>query len=390
MSALFLRGALAALLLSPSGVPAYAAPAPAPLPPNYRPALDTTEGGLWQAFDQFEQELKLSPSLVKDEALNAYVRKVACDLAGPQCPALRVYVVNDATPNAFCAPNGMIVVWTGLLLRSQSEAELAFVLGHEITHYTNRHSLLNLEKQTRTAGLISILSLGSVAVSGVASLIAVGALASYSRDQERDADAGGFDLAIAKGYDPRQGAAFWAKTSEEEKANPKRTRSSPYIASHPATRERLDTLTKRATEIEAQTHANVVGADAHRAATAGLRATWLQEELNRGQYADSIVMINQLLRTEQASAELQYFLGEAYRRRSGDGDLDNARKAYQAAIEAGDAPVEVYRGVGLVALKTGQNDMARDAFGKYLTLAPEAGDRAMIQFYLMGVGESQP
>ena len=386
---LLARSAAAALLL-PVALLAHAAPATAPLPPNYRPALDTAEGGPWQAFDQFEQELKLSPLLVRDEALNTYVRKIACDLAGSQCSCLRVYVVNDATPNAFCAPNGMIVVWTGLLLRSQSEAELAFVLGHEITHYTNRHALLNFQKETRTAGLISILSLGSVAVSGIASLIAVGALASYSRDQERDADAGGFDLAVAKGYDPRQGAAFWAKTSEEEKANPKRTRPSPYVASHPATKERLETLTKRATEIEAQTHASVVGADAHRAATAGLRAMWLQEELNRGQYADSIAMINQLLTTEQASGELHYFLGEAYRRRSGDGDLDNATKAYQAAIEAGDAPVEVHRGVGLVALKKGQNDIARDAFGKYLALAPEAGDRAMIQFYLMGVGESQP
>jgi predicted Zn-dependent protease len=383
-----LKRSLAAFFLSTASFSSDAATS-TPLPPNYRPALNSLEGGLWQALDQTEQDLRLSPLLVKDEALNEYVRKIACDLAGPQCPSLRVYVVNDATPNAFCAANGMIVVWTGLLLRAQSEAELAFVLGHEISHYTNRHSVQNLERMTRTAGLVSFFSFGGIAVGGVAALIAIGSFASYSRDQEREADTGGFELAAANGYDPRLGASFFVKMGEEEKANPKRPRPSPYVASHPATSERLDTLNKRAVEIEAQTKANVAGGDTHRAATASHRAEWLEAELNRGQYADSLVVINQLIKTEPGSAELQYFLGEIYRRRNANGDLERASTAYQAAQAAGSAPFAVHRGLGLVALKAGQKDIARNAFEEYLARVPEASDRAMIQFYLQSIGGTQ-
>ena len=384
------RAGLPALFLSLMLCTAHAAPATGPLPPNYKPALDTAEGGLWRSFDEFEKEVRLSPLLVKDEALNAYVRKIACDLAGPHCPSLRVYVVNDATSNALCAPNGMILVWTGLLLRAQSEAELAFVLGHEISHYVKRHSLLNFEKTRRSVGFLTVLNVATAGLASIGTLIAVGALASYSRDQEREADAGGFDLAVSRGYDPRQGALFWENVSKEEGANPNRAKPSPYMASHPATKERIETLNKRAAEIESQTHANVVGAESHRDAIRPYRSAWMDAELNRGAYDESIVMIAEQLKTEANSSELQYFLGEAYRRRNDDGDLDKALASYQAAIGAGDAPIAAYRGLGLVALKSGKKDVAGDAFAKYLSLAPEANDRAMIQFYLTGVGGSQP
>ncbi len=384
------RARLPALFLSLILGAAHAAPAAGPLPPNYKPALDTAEGGLWRSFDEFEKEVRLSPLLVQDEALNAYVRKVACDLAGPHCASLRIYVVNDATSNALCAPNGMILVWTGLLLRAQNEAELAFVLGHEISHYIKRHSLLNFEKTRRSAGFLTVLNVATAGLASIGTLIAVGALASYSRDQEREADAGGFELAVGRGYDPRQGALFWENAGEEDGANPNRAKPSPYMASHPATKERLETLNKRAAEIESQTRADVVGAEAHRSAVRPHRSAWLDAELNRGEYAESIVVISQLLKAEANSSDLHYFLGEAYRRRNADGDLGKATASYQTAIGAADAPIAAYRGLGLVALKAGQKDVARDAFAKYLSLAPEANDRAMIQFYLAGVGEAQP
>jgi len=73
------RSGLLALFVSLMLGTAQAAPAPGPLPPNYRPALDTAEGGLWRSFDEFEKEVRLSPLLVQDEALTTYVRKIACD-----------------------------------------------------------------------------------------------------------------------------------------------------------------------------------------------------------------------------------------------------------------------------------------------------------------------
>jgi predicted Zn-dependent protease len=277
-----------------------------------------------------------------------------------------------------------------LLLRAQNEAELAFVLGHEISHYIKRHSLLNFERTRRSTGFLTVLNVATAGLASIGTLIAVGALASYSRDQEREADADGFELAVGNGYDPRQGALFWENASAEEGTNPNRARPSPYIASHPASTERLETLNKRAAEIESQTRADLVGAEAHLNAVRPHRSAWLDAELNRGEYAESIVVISQLLRADANSAELHFFLGEAYRRRNADGDLAKATASYQTAIGAGDAPMAAYRGLGLVALKAGQKALAGDAFAKYLSLAPEANDRAMIQFYLEDIGKAQP
>jgi len=358
------------------------------LAPDYRPALDTEEGGLWAQMDREEAELKVSPGLVTDEALNIYVKKIICELAGDQCASLRVYIVDDPNSNAMAAPNGMVIVWTGLLLRSQNEAELAFVLGHEITHYLKRHSLLNFEKMTHSAGTILVVTVVTGGVGVLWAIAANGLLASYSRDQEREADAGGFDLILSKGYNARQGAVFMANTAEEEDANTNRSKPSAYLSSHPDMKERFTVLSKRADDVEAQTHASIIGAEAYRAVIGPHRAAWLEEEFNRGDYAQSVAMIKQLLKAEPESGELQYYLGEAYRRRNANGDSANAMAAYRAAIAATGAPSAAHRGLGLVALKAGQKNVARDEFQKYLSLAPMASDRATVEYYLAAAAGS--
>ena len=376
---------LAAVLLSSIAGTVLAA-APQPPPPGYRPALNTTEGGLWAAMDQAEANIKVSPALVKDEVLNAYVRKIVCDLAGPQCDSLRVYIVEDPTNNALTAPNGMVIVWTGLLLRVQSEAELAFVLGHEISHYLKRHTVTNFEKATNAAGrlrLLTVATLGAAALPAI--LIASGLFASYSRDQEREADTGGFDLVVGKGYDPRQGALFMTNIAEERDASANRRKGLPYLESHPQPEERAATISKRAAEPGPQAGATTLGTDSYRAAVASHRTAWLEEEFNRGDFGQSITMINQLINAEPGSAELRFFLGEAYRRRNAKGDIENATKAYQDALAQGSAPAATYRGLGLVSLKGGQYEAARNALEQYLMLAPQAGDRDMVQFYLTGI-----
>jgi tetratricopeptide (TPR) repeat protein len=129
----------------------------------------------------------------------------------------------------------------------------------------------------------------------------------------------------------------------------------------------------------------MVAAESYRAAVASHRAAWLEEEFNRGEFGQSIVMISQLLKAEPGSAELRYFLGEAYRRRNAKGDLESAAKAYQDALAQSNALSVAYRGLGLVSLKSGQNDAARAAFEQYLSREPQAQDRDMVQFYLTGI-----
>ena len=72
---------------------------------------------------------------VRDPVLNAYVRKVLCRTIGDaHCAPIRLYIIRTSQFNASMAPNGMMQVWTGLLLRMDNEAQLATVLGHEMGH----------------------------------------------------------------------------------------------------------------------------------------------------------------------------------------------------------------------------------------------------------------
>ena len=376
------------LLISVAAAGALARTAPTPPPVGYRPPVDTPEGGLWAVMDNLEAQMRVSPALIKDEALNAYVKKVLCDVAEEQCASLRLYIVEEPSSNAFSGPNGIIVIWSGLLLRVQSEAELAFILAHEVTHYLKRHSVANFERTTNSAGRVRLLSAVTLGIAALpAALIASGALASYSREQEREADDGGFDLVVAKGYDPRKGSTFMAHTAEERDAQANRSRNLPYLNSHPNPEQRLAAINERAAQLPAS-HANMVRDDSYLAAISDHRSAWLEQEFNRGDFEQSVTVITQLLASEPNSGELQYYLGEAYRRRNAKGDVESATEAYQKAIAAGTAPSAVYRGLGLVALKAGEKIVARDSLEKYLALTPEASDRAMVQFYLTGLGDT--
>ena len=104
------------------------------LQPGERPGLETTESGLWMQMDRLENRLKGSGRIVEDDALDAYLRNIVCRLEPAHCPNIRIYVVDVPYFNASMAPNGMMQVWAGLLVRSENEAQLAFVLGHELAH----------------------------------------------------------------------------------------------------------------------------------------------------------------------------------------------------------------------------------------------------------------
>ncbi len=106
-----------------------------------RPDAASDEGGLWALMDREERNLRRSPFVVPDARLKAYLQAVACRLGGQHCPDIRVHLVRTPVFNASMAPNGMLQLWTGLLLRVENEAQLAAIVGHEIGHYLQRHSV---------------------------------------------------------------------------------------------------------------------------------------------------------------------------------------------------------------------------------------------------------
>jgi len=356
-----------------------------------RPDPSSDEGGLWAFMDREEQRLKRSSFVIRDPALHDYVNRIACRLAGDHCPEMRVYLVRTPYFNASMAPNGMMQVWSGLLLRMQNEGQLAAVLGHEIGHYLQRHSverMRDIKSRSSFAQIVGI-ALGVAGGGNLGALAQVGILAgglAYGRDQEREADRIGIALMARNGYAPAEAGRVWGQLLEEyegaKAAGEDVSTTNILFASHPPAEERREVLAAAAKRD--WPGAERTGADEYRAALASHRMGFLYDEVRRRRFGESLVLFDRLLKASPRDGQVQYFKGEAYRLRGREGDTKLALEAYRAALQLDTTPPEVHRSLGTVLRQTGEVAEATRAFQRYLELKPDAEDAELIRSYLTG------
>jgi predicted Zn-dependent protease len=158
---------------------------------------------------QAEQDVASSIGYYNDPAVQEYVSGIGMKIAkASERPNLpwEFHVVDDASVNAFALPGGYIHVTRGLMTAVNDEAELATVVGHEIGHVTNRHSVQQISKAQVAQlglGLGSILSPSIAQYAGLASQGLQLLFLKYSRDAENQADMAGFRYALNQNYDVR-------------------------------------------------------------------------------------------------------------------------------------------------------------------------------------------
>jgi len=355
------------------------------LAPGYRPAPESDEKGLWSLMDRAERELKVSRFVIREAELNGYVRDVVCRLAKDHCPDVRTYIVRTAQFNASMAPNGMIQVWTGLLLRCGDEAQLAAILGHELGHYLRQHTVQRWRDARNKTDASTFLTLGLAvaglgAVGSLAQLAAVASAFSFSRDQEREADEIGLELMAKAGYAPSAAAEVWDQLIAEFKASTAERSRQLLFATHPEPEERMATLREAA--MKAGASAGERGHERYLAALGGVRTRLVADELALRQYGRSEIVFQRLLAQFPDDGQLWFGKGEVYRLRSEDGDAPRALAAYARALETPSAPPEAFRAIMLVELKAGARDRAQSAFDAYLKAKPDAADVEALRMLL--------
>ena len=152
-------------------------------------------------------------------------------------------VVNDPAVNAFALPGGFCYINTGLILFSDSEAELASVIGHEIAHVVGEHSMKRLSKTRAINGMLQVGSiLGSIFIGQettenalmIADLASTGVLLNYSRGDELEADRLGIQQMHDAGLNPIGSQTFFQKLSNKEGE-----KTSGFFSTHPATVDRF-------------------------------------------------------------------------------------------------------------------------------------------------------
>src|SRR5262245_40792335 len=151
----------------------------------------------------------------------------------------RVTLIRKNEANAFCLPGGKIVVYTGILPLTQSDAGLATVLGHEVSHATAEHVAERLEREHLTEVAAAIVA-GGVAFTPeqffrVSALIRLGSRLPFSRSQESEADHIGLIYMARAGYDPQQAVAFWKRMQRASKGQ----EPPEFLSDHPSDAHRV-------------------------------------------------------------------------------------------------------------------------------------------------------
>ena len=316
--------------------------------PEERPGIESIEAGLWMQMNNYEEQLKTSGSRVKDKNLDKYLKDLLCALT-VYCKDIRVYVLDIPYFNAFMAPNGMMVVWTGLLLRAENEAQLSAVIGHEAGHYIRRHSLkawLDAKARTDLMALLSIgLAVGGVPGGGsifnVTQLLQVGIMAKHSRDNEREADEIGLDSLIKAGYDPDEAPKVWENIIKEmelgENKNPP-----AFFASHPNPKERIKNLkeqTKKYSDIKRNHNKenlkNIISPHTK---------NWIKNEIRTNNKIEQTSFIfSNFFDNKEDSHLLKFYQGEIYRLKKEEKNNEKAIELYKESIEENDNFPDVYR-----------------------------------------------
>lgn len=180
-----------------------------------------------------------------------YVRRVGQKIAvqsggGARAQDYNVTLLNSNVNNAFAIPGGYVYITRQLLALMNDEAELAFVMGHEVGHVAARHAQ---KRQNRAAlsnvlaGLAGVLT-GSDIVGRGAGVVAGLATLGYSRDQEREADSLGMRYVTGAGYDPNDASnalsALNAQTELEARLKGQGgAEPSKWLSTHPPSAERV-------------------------------------------------------------------------------------------------------------------------------------------------------
>lgn len=160
-------------------------------------------------------------------------------------------IKDDKTMNAFALPGGKIAVYTGIFPVAKTEAGLAAVLGHEVTHALARHGAERMSQGQLTNAALQVIG-AAAGASGVNPLLSQGAMAAlgagaqvgvllpFSRKHESEADYIGILLAADAGYDPRESVHLWERMEQLSGGGG----PSEFLSTHPGHETRIEQLQK--------------------------------------------------------------------------------------------------------------------------------------------------
>jgi predicted Zn-dependent protease len=366
-------------------------------PGAFRPQADERE--LWAQSARLAQALHDKGLIQDGAALDAYLDGVAARLLPEEFVQtevrVSVRVIEDPHLNAFALPDGQLFLHVGMLARMENEAQLATVLGHEIAHVLWRHAVREArlaDNRRRLAGVLAGVLAAGAAAGGQSSpdvlglgealgeLWTLAAVSGYSRELEFEADQAGLEAMIHAGYDPGEATRVFELMKQE--LDELDVEEPFFFASHP----RLDERIEHYEQLLGRSGAAAAPAQPVRnesefaEATVNLLLTAAELDLSVRRPNAAKAAVDRHLALRPGTGRAHHLLGEIHQREPRD--LAAALSAYRMATALDAGYAEPWLALGLLLREEQRPAEARDAFERYLALAPEAVDRPIVEGYL--------
>lgn len=363
--------------------------------------LTSHEVELSKGADEAEKSLVDAGAFLEDPELERYLQAMTARLLdgfGAAGKPVRTKIAHYSSPNAAAFPNGLVVINSGLVAKLRSSGQLAIILGHELEHYLGRHPArtLRAEQNGRVAGAVAIVLLamigaadGSVAAAGeMYESMTMG----YSRDLENEADAAGLRAAAVAGFDVERAAEIFEIFIAERAEY--RIDERLLYRDHPADAERIASYRRqleKMREADELPRPSPEDDDEFESALLPVFLVACEDDLALHRIDDAKRGIERYLARRSDNPRAHYLLGEVLRREAaGHGEnLDAIAAAYGRAVALDPAYADAQRELGLTYRDAGRGAEADRHLRRYLALAPEAPDRAIIESYLDGAGRGR-
>ena len=201
---------------------------------------------------ELAQEVERQAKIIDDPVIAEYVNRVGQNLvrnSDAKVP-FTIKVIDTEEVNAFALPGGFFFVNSGLILKADSEAELAGVMAHEIAHVAARHGTRQATRgeiaQLATIPLIFMGGWTGYGIQQAASVAIPMGFLSFSRGFESEADLLGLEYMYKSGYDPEAFVDFFEKIQSLEKKKP--GTMAKVFSTHPMTDDRIKAAQKNIQE----------------------------------------------------------------------------------------------------------------------------------------------
>lgn len=351
------------------------------------------EKELRQAALKLEQQIETEGFRYKDDQLDAYLESVARRLlsGATSVEVPRVRIIRSPIPNAFALPNGTIHIHTGLVAKMENEAQLAAILGHELTHFTHRHALQETRKKRERSSFSraveSVMSrVGTVLggdeggqelkglVGDIRDVWVQASLKGYSRELETEADEEGLKVMVRAGYDPAEAPRIFELLKQD--LDETKGREPYFFSTHPRLQERIDNYRRLVAErnksqAAAQTAPQEKGREEYSRQTARLLLDNVVMDIRSGRLKSAGAALEKSLLHEPQNARVFFLRGEMRRH---VGEFSEAIDEYREAARLDPAYAEPHREMGYLFFRMKRLEEAFAAFEQYLRLKPDAAE----------------